>query len=82
MSASPISVSITRSDSYVESFDVYARVNGYPIEEGDGIFVANIPISPSQTTVTSTWTPPADGTWKFIAVPIYRGVSGPIGRLT
>lgn len=76
-----ISRYIQRSDSYTETVDVYARLGTYPQEEGDGIYAGSASFQPWQTQVVFTWTPPTDGTWKLIGVPVYRRGTGPFGKL-
>lgn len=62
------SIQITRGDDYTQSFDVWAKSKAYPTIDGDGVFVGNVPISTNATSVTTTWTPPAAGSWYFVIV--------------
>lgn len=73
-------VLITRptSDLYTQSYDVWAQINRYPLQEGDGQYVGNAEIGPNDTSTSIDYTEPTtSGTWKYIAIPIrfeMRGV--------
>jgi hypothetical protein len=54
---------------------------GYPQTPGDGLFAGTADIQPWQTSIIFTWTPPADGTWKLTAEPLYQDSYGPSGKL-
>lgn len=80
------SITLTRSagDEETQSFDVWANPLRIPQGDGDGTFVANVPIGGGQASVVYTWTPPTDALrWSFLAIPIrhdVRGIAGGIGR--
>jgi hypothetical protein len=61
-------ITITRGDNYVQSYDVWAHAARYPSIDGDGVFVANVPISTNASSVVYSWTSPTTGTWKFVAI--------------
>jgi hypothetical protein len=67
---------ITRSDAYDTSYEVWARSGVGPLEYGDGIYVGNFPILPSEDSIVGTWDAPASGTWVFTATQVQRGVIG------
>lgn len=60
---------------------MFAHNASYPIQSGDGIFAGSADIQPWQNSVIFTWTPPADGTWKLVAEPIFADSYGPIGKV-
>ena len=64
------------SDAYVTSYDVWAKRGSYPQDEGDGVFVGNVAIQPSASSVSQAWTPPNDGTWYFGALSVYNRAPG------
>lgn len=63
-------------DQWVTSYDVWAKLGVYPSEEGDGVFVGNVAIEPSQVEISIILTRPSDQAWKFAAVSIYRRDKG------
>jgi len=78
----PITINVGRSDIWSTSYDVYAKLNYWPLEEGDGLFAGNVAIAPSATYAALTWTPPVDSIgWKYSAVGKYMKITGPIGQL-
>jgi hypothetical protein len=60
---------------------VWARNIGYPLESGDGLFAGTASIQPWENSVIFIWTPPANGTWKLIAEPLYGDAYGPFGKV-
>lgn len=77
-----ITVDVGRTDVWTTSFDVYAKLNYWPIEAGDGIFAGNVAIAPPDNKTTLTWTPPTTSTaWKYAAVSKYQDIVGPLGKL-
>lgn len=75
-------ITINRTDDYTTSYDVYAQLTAYPADPLLATSVGNVTIAPSATFCTTSWTPPSSGTWKFVAVPRFGAISGPMGRLT
>lgn len=63
-------------DSYVTSYDVWAKQDAYPQGDGDGVYVGNYPIGPDEDAVSEEWTPPNDGAWYIGALSIYRREPG------
>jgi hypothetical protein len=84
MSVNNISITIQRTsgDVSTQSFNVWAKSGGYPTTDGDGIFVANVPIGTNVTTVTYVWTPPSNGAWFVVATGVRFDVSSLPARLT
>lgn len=80
MSVQPITL-IRNGDQWVTSWDIYARQNGYPIEEGDGVFVTNLTIQPYEDSAATTWPTPNNGTWYFSAISKYQQLPGIFNRL-
>ncbi len=72
-----ISITLTRGtgDVTTQSFNVWAKSTGFPVTDGDGSFVANVPIGTNASSVTYTWTPPANGTWLFTVTAVRFDVS-------
>jgi hypothetical protein len=65
-------VNIERNgDQWVTSYDVWAKLNAYPLEEGDGVFVGNATISPSEDATSIALARSVDETWLFAAISIY-----------
>lgn len=83
MSINPVYIVLTKgtNDNWTQSYNVWAKTGGMPQTDGDGVFVGNIPIGTNATSVTKTWTPPANGTYQFLAVPVRFDVSGLPARL-
>lgn len=80
--SSDVTVSVNRgSDQFVESFDIYGKVGSYPADPSDGTYFVNLPISPSETSASTTFTPGATG-YLFTAVPRRGSLVGPQGLLT
>jgi hypothetical protein len=63
-------------DEWVTSYDVWAKLGSYPSDEGDGIFVGNVTIDPSELTTSITLAKPAAEGWYFSALSIYRRSPG------
>ena len=80
MTIAAYTIYVTRVSPWDTGYDLYARANGTPIEEGDGVTVASLSILPYQTSVSYTWTPPGAGTWKFLAIPKRGILTGTGGR--
>lgn len=68
-----LTIIIERGDnSMATSFLVWGAYRRYPQCDGDGTFVGEIEIEPSETSVTYEWDTPNNQTeWKFIALPKY-----------
>lgn len=69
------SVIIARGSDWETSYDVWTKYGSVPLEEGDGIFVGNYTISPSQTGITQPVNYSAG--YGFLVVPIIRRQGGP-----
>lgn len=70
-------ITLTRgsNDEQTQSFDVWANPTRIPQGDGDGTFVANVPIGGGQSSVVYVWTPPTDAAlWHFMAIPIRHDV--------
>jgi hypothetical protein len=63
-------------DQWVTSYDVWAKAESYPESAGDGVFVGNVEIGPSEDSIAHEWEPPNDATWYFAALSIYRRQPG------
>jgi len=73
-------VTITRpsGDLFTQSWDVWAQRGRSPHDAGDGEYVGNVPIGADSSSVTTSWTSPGVGTWKFMCVPIRYDVRGKV----
>lgn len=69
------------ANNYMTAADVYAKANGYPSEEGDGIYVGTITLTPYAANGSITWTLPTSATYYYGSVAIYQGVAGQFNRL-
>lgn len=70
------------TNSMATSFLVWAKYRAYPQTDGDGVFVAEVEISPAETEVIYEWdTPNGSDNWKFIAAPKFNEVVGIFGQL-
>lgn len=78
-----ITIAVNRATgSMATSFLVWAKYRAFPQNDGDGVFVAEVPIDASATSVTYDWEMPNSGTdWKFIAIPKYMDQVGIPGKL-
>lgn len=65
-----ISLSIARGSAWDESYDVWAKVGATPLEIGDGTYVGNFPILPSQSSITATATVPATASYGYLVAPV------------
>lgn len=78
-----ITVAVNRGDDqWVTSYDVWAKIGAYPMQEGDGTFVGNYPIARSATTVTIQYDRPENENWLFSALPIYNRTPGAFSQLS
>ncbi len=75
---------ITRStdDLCTQSYDLWAQVGRYPLQEGDGEYIGNVAIEPNASTATTTWVAPDTRTWFAIAIPIRFDARGRPTRVT
>lgn len=80
MTIATLRISIARGSPYDQSYDLYAKSGGWPIEAGDGIYVGNFPIKPWLQTVQATWTPPATGSW-FVSAVALNGIGPTVSPL-
>jgi hypothetical protein len=67
---------ITRGDDWETSYDVWAKPGSAPLEDGDGVFVGNYEILPSETQITVTPAAPIDDTYGVLVLPIIRRSPG------
>ena len=67
---------ITRADPYDTSYEVWARAGSGPLEYGDGIYVGNFLILPSEDSIVGAWIAPAPGSWYFTATQVQNGIIG------
>jgi hypothetical protein len=64
------------------SFLVWGKFRAFPQCDGDGVFVGEVEISSSATSVSTTWdTPNNSPDWKFIAAAKYMDQVGLFGQL-
>ena len=78
-----IAITITRgNDQWVTSYDVWAKIGEYPMQEGDGAFVGNYPISRNETFLTIEYDRPEYENWLFSALPIYNRTPGAFNQLS
>lgn len=70
-------LTIARTDSWTDSYDVWAKRGAIPLEEGDGVFVGHYDIDPDETYITETWIPPWSGSTGFLVIPIRGRIGGP-----
>ena len=85
MTINSIQITIPRGSSFDTSYNLYVKTGGYPIEDGDGLLVANYPILPWITSLTVTYQPPSKGVYGFGIVPLSNDKIGPyniLGSLT
>lgn len=78
-----ITIVVDRGDNAMAtSFLVWAKYRTYPQCDGDGTFVAEIPITAAETSVTYEWDAPNNNAnWKFIAAPKNMEIVGIFGQL-
>jgi hypothetical protein len=78
-----ISITINRGDNQMAtSFLVWSAFRRYPTTDGDGVFVGEIEISPSATSVSQDWDSPNNSAdWKFICAPKFNEIVGIFGQL-
>lgn len=67
--------------SLATSFDVWAKVGGYPENDGDGTFIATVTIDADETEARYVPTISAASTYKYIALPRYLDQIGLPGQL-
>ena len=78
-----LTIVIERGDnSMATSFLVWGKYRSYPVTDGDGVFVGEIPIEASATSVEYEWdTPNGQTNWKFICAPKRFEQVGIFGQL-
>ena len=78
-----LTIRIERGDnSMATSFLVWGKFRAYPENDGDGVFVGEIPITAAETSVSYDWISPNNQIlWKFIAIPKFSDQVGIQGRL-
>jgi hypothetical protein len=79
-----LTIVIERGDnSMATSFLVWAKWKAFPQCDGDGVFVAEVEISPAETSVNYNWDTPNNQTdWKFIALPVFQEIVGLPGQVS
>lgn len=79
-----LSIVIERGDnSMATSFLVWGAFRRVPTTDGDGVFVGEIPIDASESSVSYDWTTPNNSAnWRFIAAPKFNELVGIFGELT
>lgn len=70
------------TDLYLTGWDIYAKLNSYPSEEGDGIYAGRIEVASNNSSGLLNWDSPTSGSWYFGATAIYNGVPGKFKRIT
>lgn len=76
-----MNITVTKNDAWESSYDLYGKAEGYPLEDGDGVFIGNYTIEPWESSITVSWTPPDSRTWYIRSIPIFRRSPGPGGNL-
>ncbi len=78
-----LTIIINRGTSQVAtSFLVWAKYRAAPQCDGDGVFVGEVEISSSATSVSQDWvTPNGSANWKFICAPKYLDQVGIFGQM-
>ena len=64
------SFTITRGSLWDESYDVYYKIGGAPLELGDGVFYGNFVIQPWETSIVVTITTSADADLGIMVGPV------------
>ena len=79
-----LTITIDRgTNSMATSFLVWGAYRRVPQTDGDGVFVGEIPIEASASSVSYDWTTPNNSTnWRFIAAAKYQDQVGIFGELT
>jgi hypothetical protein len=76
-----VNLTINRANDFDESYEVYMKRGGVPLEYGDGIYVGNYPIQPWETSITFSLATPPGTTWGFSVTPIQQrdiGITGTV----
>lgn len=83
MALTTITVVVNRAEgSKATSFLVWAKYRSFPLNDGDGVFVGEIPLAANADSASYDWAMPNSGTdWKFIAIPKYLDQVGVPGKL-
>ena len=78
-----LTITIERgTNSMATSFLVWGAFRRYPQTDGDGVFVGEIPIEASESSVSYDWDSPNNQTdWKFICAPKHQEQVGVFGQL-
>jgi hypothetical protein len=70
------------ANNMATSFLVWGQKNRYPVTDGDGVFVGELPIEADETEISYDWTSPNNSTaWKFIAAAKYLDQVGIFSQL-
>lgn len=69
-------ITVTVSDPWVRSFDIWGRIGIKPICAGDGTYIGNATVEADDATVIYQWTAPVDADWQVIAIPLRDDFTG------
>lgn len=72
-----VNLTITRANDFDESYEVWMKSGGVPLEYGDGLYAGNYPIMPWETSITFSVVTPPGTTWGFSATPVQGRDIGP-----
>lgn len=67
-----LNLTITRGNDFDESYEVWGKRGGAPLEYGDGTYIGNYPIQPWEDDITFAVIVPDGVDWGFSATPIQR----------
>lgn len=70
-------INITKTDTWTNQYQVYAKAGSPPVEDGDGTYIMTVDMEPWETSVSETWTPPDLRTYYFRVVPVYQREASP-----
>jgi hypothetical protein len=76
-----VNLTIQRANDFDESYEVWMKRGGVPLEYGDGIYVGNYPIRPWETEITFSVITPT-GSFGFSATAVQRRDLGLTGTVT
>lgn len=70
-------INITRTNAWVNQYDIYYKAGSPPVEDGDGTYMMTAEMEPDEDSVLETWTPPDARTYYFRIIPVYRREASP-----
>lgn len=76
-----VNLTIQRANDFDDSYEVWMKKGGVPLEYGDGLYVGNYPIKPWETFLTIAVITPPGTSWGFSATAVQQRELGLTGTV-